>query len=163
MTRLLLRRSLVLRLAVFVGVAAGAAIGALLAFSYFSSTAPAQTNAVNAALIPQGNQPSASSSSNNPTVTFTFQTVSVASTQLTSYDVTRYDANTTASTALSFSSCSLAGTTVTCTDTPGDGQWRYTDTPKFNSWIGTESATSVAVTVSVANHFTLTAAPAPPP
>src|SRR5207253_2434477 len=83
------RRRLPLRIAVLLGVAAGAAIGALFAFSYFSSTSPAQANTVTAGSIPQGNTPSASvSPPTSPDVTITFQTVSVGATQISNYTVT---------------------------------------------------------------------------
>ena len=43
--------------------------------------------------------------------------------------------------------CSGTGT-ITCTDTPGNGEWQYTDTPYIGTnWVGIESAKSSSVIV----------------
>ena len=81
MTRFLHHRSLAFRLAVLVGVAAGAAIGALIAFSFFSSTSPAQANTASAGTIGTGHQPTFVVSGRDVTVSW------AAATNATSYTV----------------------------------------------------------------------------
>jgi hypothetical protein len=142
-------RRFTVRLAVLLGAAAGAAMAALMALSLFSSTSGAQSATANAGAIPKGQTPTAapSPSPNSPTVSITFQTVSVGATEISSYDVKRYTANTNTSAPISGTCSAPSAGTVTCTDSPGDGTWRYTDTGKFNAWVGPESDRSSLVSV----------------
>ena len=150
MKKPIFRRRLTLRLAVLAGVAAGAAMAAFLALSFFSATSPATANTVAAGVIPQGNTPTAAPSPdpNSASVSITFQIVSVGATEISDYAVKRYTGNTNSSAAINGSCSAPSGGFVTCTDTPpADGTWRYTDTGKYNSWSGPESDKSTLVTV----------------
>ena len=76
MLKPLFRRRWALRLTVLLGAAVGASMAALLAFSFFSATTPAEANTVAAATLPKGNQPNQPTVTGG-TVTITFSTVSV--------------------------------------------------------------------------------------
>jgi len=136
-------------LVVAIGVTVGALSGASVAWALFSGGSATQTNSFAADTLPTGSTPSGSvSPANSPTVNITFQTTNtVGGTQVTFYAVTRYNASTEASAGSISGSCSVVSTTVSCTDTPGNGSWEYTDTPRYDNWLGTESADSGTVTV----------------
>lgn len=133
--------------AVAATVALSLVVGVGAAFAYWAFTDSSNTNVAVAAAqtLPQGATPSASVS--GATVTVTFSMVSTTSgAQITTYSSTRYNASTNAAAAIS-GTCSVSASAVTCSDTPGDGQWKYSDTPTIANWVGVESAKSSAVTV----------------
>jgi hypothetical protein len=136
---------------VALAVLAGGLLGVTMAWALFSATSAAEANAFTADALPQGNTPTASvSPANSPTVTITF-TQAVTTTgnvaiPAADYTLERYPVPSGSPVVIS-NSCVLGGTTLTCTDTPGDGTWQYTDTPIYDSWVGTESAKSGSVLV----------------
>jgi hypothetical protein len=88
---------------------------------------------------------------NGNTVAFSFTralTVAGVTIPAANYTIQRYTATGGSAVPVS-NACSLASTTVTCTESSvPDGAWKYTDTPTFGTnWVGTESAKSAAVTV----------------
>ena len=150
MKKPIFRRRLTLRLAVLAGVAAGAAMAAFLALSFFSATSPATANTVAAGVIPQGNTPTAAPSPdpNSASVSITFQIVSVGATEISDYAVKRYTGNTNSSAAINGSCSAPSGGFVTCTDTPpADRDLALHRHRKVQQLVGPESDKSTLVTV----------------
>ncbi len=138
-----------LRLVVLLGVAAGALGAAEVAFAYFGSAPQTRLQTAAAATVPRGVTPNARLvSAGGTTVGISFSTVSSGTTQLSSYTVVRLNAATDTGTPIN-GACALATATVTCSDSPGDGVWRYADTPTFNRWTGVASAASAPVKVTL--------------
>ena len=152
MARSRLLRTWTTTVVVALGVIVGGLIGATLAWALFSSTSAAETNSFTADALPRGNTPTATvSPANSPTVTITFAQASTTTGGVAipaaDYTLKRYPA-TGGSTVVISNSCVLGGTTLTCTDAPGDGTWQYTDTPIYGTnWVGTESTKSGSVLV----------------
>ncbi len=156
-SRIASRRARILVLIIGVTVGLGF-LGAGVALGYFLTTASNPAQAL-ADTLPTGATPSATViPTNTPPVTITFATTATkAGTQVTSYSATRYNANTGASAGPISGSCSTVSTTVTCTDSPGAGSWKYTDTPTYGTnWFGGESAKSNSATLSSATGLSPT-------
>ena len=143
-------RVLVTGLAAIMGLIA---LVAGLAFGFWVSTDSSYPAAALADSIPQGatpNQPVATPNPNSSMVHITFSQVSTTAgdVPITSYTLNRY-AYPGGTETKNVGSCSApSGGMVTCTDTPGNGQWQYTDTPKMGTnWVGKESAESPSVIV----------------
>jgi hypothetical protein len=147
------RTSWRLRAAMAVIGTAGAVgvLGSGIALGYWLSTTsnPAQAAADS---IPQGATPTPSvNPPTSSTVAITFATVSTSGgTNITAYTVTRYNATTNVS-AGTVSGCTVLTSTVTCSDSPGNGSWQYTDTPDLSgtAWTGAESTKSATAVVNV--------------
>ena len=126
-----------------VGLLAGGAT-----WAYWSaSSIPGGNGLSAAATVAQGATPSATSVSQNVTVSWAARTLSTG-TAVTGYVVKRYDATTLTAQA-TLAGCSGTITALTCTEAgvPA-GSWRYTTTPVFaTNWVGAESAMSPAVLV----------------
>lgn len=149
-TRSLRSRSMTVIVAL--AVLAGGLLGVTMAWALFSATSAAEANSFTADALPQGNTPSASvSPANGATVTITFAQAVTTTGQVAipaaNYTLTRYPAAGGSAVVIS-NNCVLGGSSLTCTDTPGDGTWQYTDTPTYGTnWVGMESAKSGTVLV----------------
>jgi hypothetical protein len=145
MRKLFVRRGMAFRLAVVAGVVAGAAIGAFIAFSYFSSTTPAQANSVTAGVVGAGQQPTFVVSGRDVTLSW------AAATNANAYTVARANGQSLSNTL--HGSCASSVSGLTCADTglPESGtaatNWTYTDTPHYNNWDGATSTSSATVTI----------------
>ena len=137
-----------IRLAVVVAVSVGSLMASLLAFSYFSTTSAGESNSVTAGVLGQGNTPSPVTT-DGTTVTITVPTITVGGTEIPTYNVTRYTSAGASLTPISGTCTAPSGGTVTCTDVPGGGQWKYTDTPFFHNWVGTVSDFSATVITDI--------------
>jgi hypothetical protein len=108
--------------------------------------------------LPTGATPTATvAPASNQTVSLSFtKGTTSGGTAVTTYNVTRYAVGSGSGTAIS-GSCAIVSSTVTCTDAPGSGSWQYTDTPAIasSSWVGTESAKSIAVVVQALTTTTV--------
>lgn len=117
------------------------------AFAFFTTTDSSNPATAGAQSLPQGSTPTLASIGTTVTVTFsTVNTTGTPSAQVTNYNVLRYVSGTTTSTPIT-GSCSIVGTTVTCLDNAGSGNWQYTDTPVIANWSGAESAKSGFIAV----------------
>jgi hypothetical protein len=97
--------------------------------------------------MPTGNQPTASVSNRDVTVSWAESTFA-GGTPVSGYAVKRYDTNGQSQSIGSACSGTVSGLTCTENGVPG-GTWKYTVTPKQgNNWTGTESAQSASVTVA---------------
>ena len=122
--------------------------GAQAAFAAWSKTANASGYG-KALSMPTGNTPTASSSGTSVTVSWAQSTFS-GGTPVAGYLVKRYGATTGVLQTIG-SACSGTISGLSCTETNVPvGSWKYTVTPKQNSWTGTEGTKSSAVSVTAA-------------
>lgn len=134
-----------------------------VAFAYWLVTVTSGSNYAEATaqIMPTGAVPTTSvTPASGQTVTITFaQSSTSGGTSLTSYAVNRYASGSTSSASIS-GSCSVSAGLATCTDAPGAGTWQYADVPELASstWVGTESAKSVAVVVQALPTVSVSAA-----
>jgi hypothetical protein len=129
-------------------------LAALPAFAGASWQSPGNGSGYSKAqALPSGNQPTATASGRNVSLSWTAAGGQVP---VTGYAIKRYDTDGV-SQALG-AGCSGTITGVTCTEqgVPA-GQWRYSVTPLNNNWRGSESAQSAAVAIAAPS---LTLAPA---
>jgi hypothetical protein len=132
----------------------GLVIIAVLAASIaFGGTASASWNhsgngssSSKAKTMPTGNQPTASVSNRDVTVSWS-QSTFAGGTPVSGYAVKRYDTNGNSQSIGSNCSGTVSGLTCTENGVPA-GTWKYTVTPKQgNNWTGAESPQSASVTV----------------
>lgn len=106
------------------------------------------SSASRAKTMPAGNQPTASVSNRDVTVSWT-QSTFAGGTAVSGYNVKRYDANGNLQSI--GSGCSGTVSAVSCTENAVPaGTWKYSVTPRQGGWSGTESAQSTSVTVAAA-------------
>jgi hypothetical protein len=128
-------------------------IAVLAASIVFGGTASASWNhsgngssASKAKTMPTGNQPTASVSNRDVTVSWS-QSTFAGGTPVSGYAVKRYDTNGNSQSIGSNCSGTVSGLTCTENGVPA-GTWKYSVTPKQgNNWTGAESPQSASVTV----------------
>ncbi|HYV60780.1 MAG TPA: hypothetical protein VFA62_11985, partial [Acidimicrobiia bacterium] len=133
--------------------AALALLAALPALAFWSGPSSSGSGASAAGTMPTGSTPTVTASGSTMTVTWSQNTIAGlgALGALTGggYTVTRYaDGSSTPITpgAACSGLKSGAGTSLSCAESAVPaGTWRYTVTPRLNSWVGTESAESGTV------------------
>ncbi len=122
----------------------------------------AVTGQAQAATMPSGAAPTVSATGHS--VTLSWNAGTLLGQSLNGYTVKRYSAGGVAQTV--GAGCSGTITAVSCTESAVPaGTWTYTVTPLLDSWLGTESSASSAVTIqapalSITSATTLTSLPA---
>jgi hypothetical protein len=122
------------------------------------------SDAAKAKQMPNGNQPTASISNRDVTVSWAASSFSGGG-NVSGYTVKRYDTNGNSQSIGSACSGTVSGLTCTENGVPA-GTWKYSVTPKQgNNWTGTESSQSASVTVqspsfSFTSSTTVTSLPA---
>jgi hypothetical protein len=141
-------------------VALVAAVGPGAAYAAWSGNGTV-TGQAQAATMPSGSAPTVSAAGHSITVSWTSGTLLGQS--ITGYTVKRYNAAGVAQTV--GAGCSNTIATLSCTEASVPaGAWTYTVTPLLDSWLGTESARSSAVTIqapalSITSATTVTSLP----
>jgi hypothetical protein len=124
--------------------------GVGLAFAIWSPNFASAGGNSKAQSMPSGNTPTVSAAGSSVTVSWTQSTLATG-TAVAGYVVQRYDASTNALQTIG-AGCSGTVSALTCTETSvPTGSWKYTVTPKQNSWTGAESAKSGTVTIGAAS------------
>jgi hypothetical protein len=130
--------------AVVVGLVSGAAGVAYASWSAGGSGSAAAT----ARTLGQGPTPTTDAATGGATVVVSWAAASLSNggPAATGYTVKRYDTNNNLQSIGAGCNTVIAGLTCTETATPV-GIWRYTVTPQYQSWVGTESSQSATRTV----------------
>ena len=113
------------------------------------SSTPNGTGEALAQLVPPGNTPDASATGRNMTVTWAASTLT-GGTPVSGYRVRRFDTLAAEQTVLA--GCDDVITELSCTENAVPaGSWRYTVTPVFGTWTGTQSTPSAEEVTSSAS------------